>query len=168
MTDAERIFAIAWGERQMAYLAVHRLGIDFDADDIVQCAMLDVWKLLLRDGFEPAAEGTNERTAVGRWVFGVARIAAFQYIARNKPLGDPPDDDAVLDDLDLEARAAAREELRLVLCRLNRVETALVTGTAQGETLEETGTRMRMPWGTVSTKLRAVRKVLRKRFPRER
>jgi len=163
MSEARRLFAIAWSERDVLFRAIRRHGVSpRDADDVAQNAMCDVWKHLVW-GLYAAPEGMDERVALRRWLNGIGRIAAFQHHSRRKPT-EPLTDD--VPGRDLAAQIEARETVRILFYRLNRVETSLVNGLAQGETLIEAGKRMRMPWPTVSTKVRAVRRVLRQRLAR--
>ncbi len=164
MSEARRLFAIAWSERATVLRAIRSAGIPpREAEDVAQNAMTDVWKLLSWGLYE-APEGVDERVALRRWLYGVGRIAAFQHRSRRKPDAEPLTDN--IPGRDMAAQIEARETLKVIFYRLNRVETSLLTGTAQGETLHEAGKRMRMPWPTVSTQLRAVRRILRKRLAR--
>ena len=164
MSEARRLFAIAWEERAILLRALRRHGVSpREVDDVAQTAMCDVWKLLSWGLYE-APEGVDERVALRSFLYGVGRIAALRHRTRRKPEGEPLTDN--IPGRSLEAQIEAREELRIVFCRLNRVETSLVTGLAQGETIREGAIRMRMVAPTFWTKIRAVRRVLRKRLAR--
>lgn len=153
---------IAWDERRSALRALRRGGIaERDLADALQATMLVAWTLLLRGDFNPEESTTDERTSLRRWIAAVAYNAARVYRRKAPPRSEPFED--TIGGLDLVARIEHREILKLTFARLNRVETTLMRGVAEGMTLDELGAQTRMPAGTVATKIRAVRRVLVKR-----
>ena len=163
--DAARLLLIAWGERRSVLRALRRGGIaERDLPDALQATMLLAWQLLLRGDFNPEASTTDERTALRRWIAAVAYNAARVHRRKMPPRCEVFEDN--IGGLDLAGRIESRETMRDVFARLNRVETTLMRGVAEGMTLDELGAQTRMPAGTVATKIRAVRRVLRKRAAR--
>ena len=163
MSEARRLFAIAWSERETVLRAIRRYGVSpREVEDVAQNAMSDAWKLLSWGLYE-VPHGEDERIALRRWLYGVGRIAALQHRSRRKPTEPLPDN---IPGRDLAAQVEAREMVRIIFYRLNRVETSLVNGLAQGETIREGSIRMRMVAPTFWTKIRAVRRVLRQRLAR--
>jgi DNA-directed RNA polymerase specialized sigma24 family protein len=126
--------------------------------------MLLAWQLLLRGDFNPEGSTTDERTALRRWIAAVAYNAARVHRRKMPPRCEVYED--AIGEPDLAGRIESREILKLAFARLNRVETTLMRGVAEGMTLDELGAQTRMPAGTVATKIRAVRRVLRQRGPR--
>lgn len=169
MTREERLFRIAWRERRCMYRTIHSVGhAHADFDDIVQHAMIDAWRLIStgRLVIEP---GRDERLAIRTWLPYVARIAALHYKrdrTAGKPIGEALDFDVA--GPDVIARLEARDQIRVALLRTNRMERAVLEGSAAGDTLAEIGAAVGVPADAAARCLYATRRVLKKRLARGR
>lgn len=165
MSEAHRLFAIAWSERNVARRAILRIGLDLsDLEDVQQTAMFVAWRLILR-GKLTFEWRQDERRVIRTWLWRVARLVALRHRHQRPPSTDPLPDD-LIDDLDPLRRLESREQLRIVGYRLNKYERRVLDGLARGETIPEISARTKMPEGTVATRIRRARLALKKRRER--
>lgn len=164
MTPAQgQLFALVCEELRVIVAVIRRIGVEHaDADDARQHVLITAWRLIA-EGRLVVAEGRDERAAVRLWVRQVAHYSARRSLRRSEH--------EALADVDLvgpdpNRRLEARESLRSIGYRLNRDERALLEAVGRGLTTAEIASAQRVPQGTVSTRLRKLRAILRKRVPR--
>lgn len=164
MTAAqERLFALVCEELRIIVAVIRRSGVErANADDARQHALIAAWRLIA-EGRLVVAEGRDERAAVRLWVRHVAHYSARRSLRRSDH--EPLDVEHVVS-ADPVLRLEARERLRIVGYRLSTSERALLDAVGRRETMVEIASRTRTPVGTVSTRLRKLRAVLRKQVPR--
>jgi DNA-directed RNA polymerase specialized sigma24 family protein len=152
------LIAMIATERATVRRAVVRAGVgESDVDDVTGAVILKACELVLAGRLVIAHEG-NERVVVRAWLSRVAWRIAKQWkraAVHHVELDDVAGPDAV-------ARLEAREELRRVLGRFNRSERALMADVVAGHTVAEIAAEGALPPGTVATRVRRIRRLLRR------
>jgi len=140
-----------YAPRVKAYLK--RLGAsDSQCDDLVQEAMLTVWRKA--DTYDPAKAG------VGTWIFTIARNLRIDAIRRERhPVLDPDDpllvpDPAPLPDREVEV-AQVEDDVRAAVRELPPDQAQVITmAFYEGKSHGEIAAALSLPLGTVKSRLR--------------
>lgn len=155
--EQHRLFALVWAERSVIRAAMAANGVDTAEEaDAFQAALALAWEQILAGRFAPVP-GVDPTLSARRWLFWTARHALQRDLLRTEStdVGDLAGPDPV-------ARLEARETLRIVGFRLNRMERALLAGIGEGRTFGEIAEEAQIPFGTAASRVRTVRKILRK------
>ena len=109
------------------------------------------------------AEGQDTREAIRSWLVIVTRNAIRTPRRKQRTEVDALDE-GTAGDVSPIARLEARETLRIMTYRLNREEAALLVALASGANLVHLAARMGIPEGTLFTRVRKLRRILRERL----
>lgn len=156
----EALWSLVLAER--AFIRSRVKGSGIDIDDGEQLALVQAWKLI-RAGRLVIAEGQDTREAIRSWLVIVTRNAIRTPRRRQRTDVDALDEGAA-GDVSPIARLEARETLRIMTYRLNREEEALIVALASGANLVDLAARMGIPEGTLFTRVRKLRRILRERL----
>ena len=162
MTPAQRrIFGLVLEERALIRALVMRSGFR-DVEDGVQLALIAAWNLIRADRLVIAAE-QDAHEAVRAWLVIVTRNALST--PRRKQRTDAEElDEGLAADVSPIAQLEAREALRIITYSLNREERATLEALATGASLVALAARMGIPEGTLFTRVRKLRRILRERL----
>jgi RNA polymerase sigma factor (sigma-70 family) len=138
-----------------------------DHDDLTQEALLQAWQLIAAGKLVIAADVRRPDLAARTWLAFVARWIALLWLrsgGRKRRLEVAEGDVEI--EIEGYEKLGARVEARELVTRLvglcTRQERAILAETAEGSTHDEIGKKLRMPAGSVGTKLRRIRWHLRK------
>jgi DNA-directed RNA polymerase specialized sigma24 family protein len=158
----EALFRIVCEETRTIERSARGRVPEADVSDVVQTVLILAWRLITTDKFTHPKTG-KRREAIRSWL----RLLTWRTardVLRRQPEHEPIEDfEDALAGPDPEERAIAREELRAVTYRLNRMEARLVLGIVRGETLADMAKALRLPEGTIATRVRMIRRALKKR-----
>lgn len=155
----EGLFRIVCEEIRTIERAARMRVPEADVGDVVQTVLILAWRLITTDKFTHPKKGTR-REAVRAWLRVLTWRTARDVLRRQREL--EPIEEHALAGPDPEERAIAREELLATTYRLNRMEARLVVGLVRGETLADMAKALRLPEGTIATRVRMLRRALKR------
>lgn len=163
MTPAQEAqWGIVLGERDFIRALAVKLGVGSnDMADAVQGVLVQAWLLLRANRFLVPPD-VEPRDALRMWLVAITRRVA-RGIRRKQRTDVDALDEGTAGAVSPFAQLEARETLRILTYRLNREEEALLVALASGVNLCDLAARMGVPAGTVHTRVRKLRRILRDR-----
>lgn len=164
--EQRRLWELVLSQQDVIAVALHRLKVhEADLEDVTQLVLLRAWRLIMGGMLVIGADIRKPKRAARMWLVSVANLAVSTW-RRTRPerrralevFSDPD----VLETPDPVVRLEAREEVKRLVGMCSKHERAILAALIEGSTHAEIGKALGAPEGTISTRIRYVRRHLRK------
>jgi RNA polymerase sigma factor (sigma-70 family) len=161
-----RLWALVLSQQDVIAVALRRLKVhEAEQEDVTQLVLLRAWSLITSGMLVMGADIRKPKRAARMWLVSVANLAVSTWRKtrpeRRRALEVFADTDK-LETPDPVVRLEARADITHLIGRCSKHERAILAALIEGSTHAEIGKALGAPEGTISTRIRYIRRHLRK------